>query len=85
MHPGQHRRQRHEEAERTGEPIDVNRHGVKIATLRKGAEQGTRRVRPWVISMVDGSQVAGTYFRVGEAESAAINRAKRAEAEAAAA
>ena len=79
MHPGQRLRLKRETAERTGEPVPVRRHGRVVATLSLGPEQGTARVRPWIVTMADGTRIPGSFLRVANAERAAIARAIEAE------
>lgn len=78
MHPGQSRRLRHEQAQKTG-TYEVHRHGRKVATCALGEPQGTAEVRPWIVTMIDGTVLDRRPFRIEEAEAAAIVQAVRIE------
>lgn len=72
MHPGQRRRLKHEEANRTGGPLDVSRYGCKIATLTRS--DGTQ----WTATMLDGRTLPAN-LTVDGAERDAIVQAKHDE------
>lgn len=72
MHPGQRRRLMRERAERTGSPVEVHRHGRRIATIRR-SDTGRWTVDP-------GGHQPPDYPTVEAAEGAAIAAAVTAEA-----